>query len=74
MHFHLNGEGYLIAFVMLAGWTIFWSLVFARALKYVLRQRVLERALLERLTRTEREWAQRAASGAEPMPAISNEA
>src|SRR5580765_3345982 len=51
MHFHLHGEGYLIATVMLAAWTFFWSLVFARALKYVLRQRLLERVLLDRLER-----------------------
>lgn len=71
MPFHLDGDRLLIAFLLLAVWTIFWSLVFARALKYVLRQRLLERAMHDRLERMEREWARSAPGSA--APALSNE-
>ena len=47
-------EGAMLAMTLLIVWVTIWALILRRALRGLMRQRLLERVLLDRIERIER--------------------
>ena len=47
-------EGAVLAMTLLIVWVVFWALILRRALRALMRQRLIERVLLDRIERIER--------------------